>query len=158
MKILVIDDDDRLRRVVEKVLSLGGHRVLTAADGALGMAIFRKERPEIVVTDIIMPEQEGLGTIMMMRRERPEAKIIAMSGGGRMGNLDVLDAAHILGSDEIIAKPFRPRDLLDLINRCVSDHAATGVKTTHLPPKDPGETLRRLAAMSRRASPGSSHC
>lgn len=152
MKILVIDDDDRLRRVVEKALSLGGHQVLTAADGALGMAIFRKERPEIVVTDIIMPEQEGLGTIMMMRRERPEAKIIAMSGGGRMGNLDVLEAAHTLGSDEIIAKPFLPRDLLDLINRLVSDHAAVGVKTTHLPPKDPGETLRRWVRRTGRVN------
>lgn len=75
-----------------------------------------------------------------------------------MGNLDVLEAAHKLGADEIIAKPFLPRDLLDLINRCVSDHAAAGVKTTHLPPKNPGEALRRLAAMSRRASPSSSHC
>ena len=158
MKILVIDDDDLLRRVVEKVLILGGHQVLAAADGALGMAIFRKERPEIVVTDIIMPEQEGLGTIMMMRRERPEARIIAMSGGGRMGNLDVLEAAHALGSDEVIAKPFLPRDLLDLINRLVLDPTAAGAKTIHLPPKDPGATLRHLAAMSHRASPSSSHC
>ncbi|HZK89397.1 MAG TPA: response regulator [Stellaceae bacterium] len=153
MKILVIDDDDRLRRLVEKVLTLGGHEVLAAANGAEGMAIFRKESPEIVVTDIVMPEQEGLGTIMMMRRECPKARIIAMSGGGRVGNLDVLGAAHALGSDEVIAKPFLPRDLLDLINRLVSDSAAAGAKTTLLPPKDPGATLRRLAAMSRRASP-----
>jgi DNA-binding response OmpR family regulator len=150
MKILVIDDDDRIRRVIEKILCLGGHQVLTAADGASGMRLFRAEKPEIVITDIIMPEQEGLGTIMMMRRERPEVKVIAVSGGGRVGNVDVLDAASALGADDVIAKPFMPDELLDRVNRLGSKPLeASDAQAAHPRGRDTGEGLRWLAAVSR---------
>jgi DNA-binding NtrC family response regulator len=148
MKILIIDDDDQMRRMIERILRLAGHYPLLAADGARGMDIFRKEQPEIVITDIIMPEQEGLGTIMMMRRECPGAKVIAMSGGGQVGDLDVLDAANKLGADEILSKPFESTDLLELIDRLTSKDVRHA---------DPGEALRRLVTMSRQTRLGERH-
>jgi len=115
MKILVIDDDPLVRRTVEKIVQRAGHEVHVAGDGRRGMALFRQQRPDLVITDVIMPEQEGLGTIMMIRREQPDAKIIVISGGGRMGNLNVLEAAEQLGADRVVAKPFDPTALLDLV-------------------------------------------
>jgi len=112
MKILVIDDDDAIRRMIGKILRSDGHEVLAAEDGRRGMSLFRKERPQIVVTDIIMPEQEGFETIMAMRRDNPGVKIIAISGGASVGDLDVLKMAQLLGADEVIGKPFRADDLL----------------------------------------------
>jgi DNA-binding response OmpR family regulator len=150
MKILVIDDDDRMRRMIGRILRLGGHQVVASPDGVSGMRVFREERPEIVVTDIIMPEQEGLGTIMMMRRERPDVKVIAMSGGGRIGNLDVLDAARTLGASDVIGKPFKPRDFLSRINRIASGDSGAASKTVGSR-EDPSRSLQRLAAMSRAA-------
>jgi DNA-binding response OmpR family regulator len=111
MKVLVIDDDDRIRRMVAKVLSADGHQVTCATDGAAGVAAFRRERHDAVVTDILMPEQEGIETIVTIRRERPETKIIAISGGGRMGDIELLRMAQLLGADDVLPKPFRAHEL-----------------------------------------------
>ena len=80
MKILVIDDDSGMRYTLARVLSIGGHDVVTAEDGDRGMEAFRRLLPELVITDIFMPEQEGIETIRQIRRERPTAKIMAISG------------------------------------------------------------------------------
>lgn len=111
MKILVIDDDDRIRRMVAKVLIADGHQVTCVENGIAGVAAHRREKPDVVVTDIIMPEQEGIETIVTIRRERPEAKIIAISGGGRMADIELLRMARLLGADDVIAKPFRAEEL-----------------------------------------------
>src|SRR5580693_4145679 len=152
MKILVIDDDERMRRLIEKTLTADGYQVLLAADGEAGMRHFRKEKPEIVITDIIMPRQEGLGTIMLMRRERPEAKVIAVSGGGRVGNFDVLDAATNLGADDVISKPFRPEELLSRVHRvAAAPESAAGA--AHPNWRDAGRALRWVGGMSRSREP-----
>jgi CheY-like chemotaxis protein len=148
MKVLVIDDDDRMRRLIGKILRLGGHQVVAAADGVAGMQAFRDERPDVVLTDIIMPEQEGLGTIMMLLRENPKVKVIAVSGGGRVGNVDILEAARTLGAHDVIAKPFKPRDLLSRVQQLVAaDDTATARKAPAR--ENPGEALQRLAAIAR---------
>src|SRR5260370_838221 len=115
MKILVIDDDPMVLYTVSKILRSGGYDVVTAANGIRGMHQFRDQRPEVVVTDIIMPEQEGIETIRQIRHERPATKIIAISGGGRIANADLLAMARKLGADEVIAKPFEAEELLDLL-------------------------------------------
>jgi CheY-like chemotaxis protein len=80
-KILVIDDDFIVRMTIVRLLEEAGHYVPAAKDGPRGMAMFRAGRPDLVITDMIMPEQEGIQTITQMRKTRPDAKIIAISGG-----------------------------------------------------------------------------
>ena len=111
-KILVIDDDVMVRKTIIRLLEDGGYKVLSAEDGVRGMAIFRSEQPDLVITDIIMPEQEGIQTIIEMRKAKPDAKIIAISGSGSIGNIDFLRIAQLLGASDAIAKPFDPDDLL----------------------------------------------
>jgi CheY-like chemotaxis protein len=117
MKILVIDDDHLVRYTLSKILSSYGYEVVTASDGKRGMTVLRDEHPDVVITDIIMPEQEGIDTIIQIRRERPGIKIVAISGGGRIRNIDFLEMAQSLGADEVIAKPFEADELLNRLLR-----------------------------------------
>jgi two-component system, chemotaxis family, chemotaxis protein CheY len=118
-KILIIDDDPLVRSVIARVLRLEGHDLLVAVDGRRGVELFQSEHPELVITDIIMPEKEGLETIREIRAISPEAKIIAMSGGGRIGNADILAIAAEFGAREILGKPFEPSELTDSVQRCL---------------------------------------
>ena len=117
-KILVIDDDYAVRYTLSRILRANGYDVVTAADGARGMTMFHSEHPDVVITDIIMPEQEGLETILKIRRERPEVRIIAISGGGRLApnrvdsKMELLVAARGLGADSVIPKPFDEETVL----------------------------------------------
>jgi DNA-binding NtrC family response regulator len=119
-KILVIDDDVIVRKTIIRLLGDGGYKVLSAEDGLRGMAMFRSERPDLVITDIIMPEQEGIQTITEMRKAKPDAKIIVISGSGRIGNIDFLRIAQHLGACDAIAKPFDPDDLLKRVRHCLN--------------------------------------
>lgn len=118
-KILVIEDNPIVRSTVGRILQSGGYEVISANDGLQGVAAFRKEHPDLVVTDIIMPEQEGIETIRQILAERPNAKIIAISGGGRIGNTDFLQIARKVGAAEVLPKPFDPDDLLQLVSSCL---------------------------------------
>ncbi len=128
MKILVIDDEYFVRYTLARVLRSNGYEVLTAADGARGISAFRSARPDVVITDILMPEQEGIATIRQMRDERPEAKIIAISGACQVCDLDVLEIARKLGADDVIAKPLDAEQLLCRLQqlgvRCAGSGAA----------------------------------
>jgi DNA-binding NtrC family response regulator len=117
MKILVIDDDHLVRYALSKILLSAGYQVVTASDGRRGMAVLRAEHPGAVITDIIMPEQEGIDTIIQIRRERPRVKIIAISGGGRIRNVDFLEMAQSLGASDVLAKPFEADELLNCLIR-----------------------------------------
>jgi DNA-binding response OmpR family regulator len=112
MKVLVIDDDHLVRYTLSRILQHSGYDVITASDGRRGMLLLREEYPDVVITDIIMPEQEGIDTIIQVRRERPNIKIIAISGGGRIRNIDFLKMAHFLGADNVMRKPFEANELL----------------------------------------------
>jgi two-component system chemotaxis response regulator CheY len=95
-KILVIDDDPLVRSTIARLLSRAGYDFVLAGDGKRGLELFESEQPELVITDLIMPEKEGIETIRAIREMRPEAKIIAISGGGRLGNLDLLKVSDVL--------------------------------------------------------------
>jgi DNA-binding response OmpR family regulator len=113
--ILVIDDDQPVRQSIEIVLQMYDFDVLTARDGEEGLRAYREHRPAAVITDIMMPGRDGIETIREIRREFPDAKIIAMSGGGRIGNTDFVALAMKLGADCGIHKPFdieKPVELL----------------------------------------------
>jgi DNA-binding NtrC family response regulator len=122
-KILVIDDDTIVRLTIVHLLEEAGHLVLWAVDGLQGMAVFRGWHPDLVITDIIMPEQEGIQTIAEMRKAKPDAKIIATSGGGRIGNTDFLKIAKVTGAMAVIPKPFDMDELLALVRDCLSGRA-----------------------------------
>src|SRR5690242_14942558 len=115
--VLLIDDDLAVLGSLTLLLEISGFRVLTARDGAQGLREFRKHSPAVVVTDILMPEQDGIGLIMQMRRERPGVKVIAISGGGRIGNSNFLTLATKLGADSVMPKPIDTDKLVDAIRR-----------------------------------------
>jgi CheY-like chemotaxis protein len=119
-KILVIDDNVVVRNTIVQILESEGYEVIGAEDGRKGLSAFRTEHPDLVVTDIIMPEKEGIETIRDIRAESPNAKIIAISGGGRMGNTDFLKIARQLGASEAVAKPLDPDHFLDIVKNCLA--------------------------------------
>lgn len=114
--ILLVDDDKSVRALLKSLLEDEGYAVEQAGDGKSALESFRRRLPDIVVTDIVMPEREGLETIMEMRRINSHIKIIAMSGGGRhTGPSNYLNLAKDLGADYIIEKPFALSDFLVLV-------------------------------------------
>jgi CheY-like chemotaxis protein len=115
MKILVIDDDASVRYTLANMLEYGGYEVVMADDGEHGLALFHKERPDLVICDLIMPHLDGIETIAQIRLESRAMKVIAKSGGGRTMNADGLATALDVGADEVIVKPVHPDDLLRLL-------------------------------------------
>jgi len=117
MKILVIDDDKQVNKLVYSMLSNEKNEVLQAFDGVQGLEIL-KESPDIdlIITDIIMPEKEGIEIIRDVKKNHPKLKIIAISGGGRIGAHSYLNLAKSLGADQILEKPFSKKELISLID------------------------------------------
>ncbi|MCW5732387.1 MAG: response regulator [Alphaproteobacteria bacterium] len=115
-RVLIIDDDKDVRQTVAGMLAKSDHEIIQAGNGAEGMARIRENPPtDVVIVDLIMPEMEGIETIREVRRIDAEIPIIAMSGGGRMSEVDYLSAALKLGADYALRKPFRKAELLDLL-------------------------------------------
>jgi DNA-binding NtrC family response regulator len=126
-KILVIDDDPGFRKMINLTLTRAQHQVIEAQDGNEGLLRFKTDRPDLVISDIVMPEKDGIATILEIKTISPAMPIIAMSGGGTNIGMQYLGAAGKLGADSILPKPFRPADLLDLVNRMLADRRMTGV-------------------------------
>jgi two-component system, chemotaxis family, chemotaxis protein CheY len=122
--VLVVDDDPNVRDTICQILEGCGFEMLLAPDGKRGLALFRRHKPDLVITDIIMPEQEGLGLIREILAEAPEARILAISGGGRIGNADFLRMAQRFGAKDILPKPFDLDDLVDKVNSCLTKAAS----------------------------------
>jgi len=120
-RILVIDDEDQPRQMLQQALERAGYEVTTARDGSEGLQRFRAAPTDLVITDILMPEKEGLETIMDLRREFPTVKIIAVSGGGRTGGLNFLDIAERLGAQRTLQKPFGLREMLAAVHELLQD-------------------------------------
>lgn len=112
LRVLVIEDDPDVRSLLQQMLETLGHESTPAGDGIEGLKVFRAGAFDVVVTDILMPEQEGLETIGELRRIDPRVRIIAISGGGRIqGPDEVLLQASNLGAQATLGKPFRLDDL-----------------------------------------------
>ena len=127
-KVLVIDDDAKITRVLDLRLRKAGYEVIVAANGKAGLNIFKAQQPDVVITDVLMPEKEGLETIMAMRRDSPQVKIIAMSGGGRIGADEYLDLAKKFGAQYTFTKPFTGKEILQAVRALVDN--SPGAKST----------------------------
>lgn len=119
--ILVIDDDQEVRDFLVAVLERAGHEVTTAGNGRDGVAMFREHAVQVVITDIIMPEKDGIETILDLRREHPDLKVIAISGGGRTTPENYLHSARLLGADRAMRKPFKNEEILRAIDELTAE-------------------------------------
>jgi CheY-like chemotaxis protein len=117
--VLVIDDDDEVRDFLVRLLKRRGYSVTGARNGEVGLASLETESFALVITDIVMPDMEGLETIKRMRRGNPALPIIAISGGGS-SQIDYLNFARKFGANAVLAKPFDPAALLDLATQLVT--------------------------------------
>ena len=115
--ILVIDDERGLREIARQALERAGHTVAEAADGRMAMDMLGRVVPDLIITDILMPEQEGLQTIREIRKRWTSVPVLAVSGGGRTARLDFLEMARELGANATLAKPFRVRELLAAVDQ-----------------------------------------
>lgn len=119
-RVLVIDDSSTVREMVRTTLEAEGYDVLQAVDGRAGLEVQRVLPCDVVITDLIMPEKEGLETILELRREWPCLEIIAVSGGSAvLDKEDLLRTARSFGAKQTISKPFTPRQLLDSVAAAV---------------------------------------
>jgi CheY-like chemotaxis protein len=118
-RVLLIDDDDLWRKVVRLMLVTAGYDVQEASDGLLGMRAYQQQRSDVVITDIVMPNMEGLETILALGRIDPHVKIIAMSASGEapLGHLHV---ALRLGARRILHKPFTRDEILIAITEVLA--------------------------------------
>lgn len=122
-RILIIDDLPMVRQMVCDMLRAEGFTVAEAANGRDGLAKMREEPADLVITDIIMPEMEGVETVLALKKAYPSLQIIAMSGGGRGANYDFLDAAAKLGASRTLRKPFTRQELLETVEQCLEARA-----------------------------------
>jgi len=123
-RILIIDDDDTLRGIIAKSLSHAGHETSQANNGRKGVALFRSAPTDLVITDLVMPEQEGMETIKILHRDFPSTPIIAMSGG-LDGSPLYLDLTRRLGARVTLTKPFTLQQLKQVIDGILAQPPAT---------------------------------
>jgi YesN/AraC family two-component response regulator len=114
MRILVIDDDEMVLQILAEMLTTAGYEVGEARNGNEGVKLYRQEPFDLVITDLLMPEKDGLEVIMELRRDFPDVKIITLSGGGSYGYSSV-DASKTLGAVRALQKPVMEEQLLGAV-------------------------------------------
>jgi YesN/AraC family two-component response regulator len=120
-KILVIDDEYSIAIMLKKMLEKAGHEVEIALNGNEGLNLFDKFQPELLITDIVMPEKEGLELIFDLRKKKPELKIIAISGGGRFQFEGYLTSAKHFGADRIFQKPLDHKEFIQAVSDLLNE-------------------------------------
>ncbi len=116
LRVLVIDDHELVRDTLVGTLESAGCEVVAAESGPEGLRAFESFQADVVITDILMPGQEGFETISAFKARSPELRVIAMSGGGSIRRDDVLDMARSLGADAVLAKPFTRDQILGVLD------------------------------------------
>jgi len=119
--ILIVEDDKELREMLKTSLIRNKYTVIEAIDGKDAISHFKPSIIDLVITDIIMPEEDGLKVIMKLREFKPKLKIIAISGGGKAGPGSYLKLAKALGADTVFSKPFSVNDLILKIEVLLAD-------------------------------------
>lgn len=114
-RVLILDDEEAMREAMRMVLEEDGHEVTEASNGVTGLEMFRAQPADVVVTDLIMPQKDGIETIRDLRREFPSVKILAVSGRGGIQINANLARAKRVGADMTILKPCEPAEIRDAI-------------------------------------------
>lgn len=126
--ILIIDDDVDFSEIISVLLTTAGHDVLTAHDGKQGLSLCDQQPPSLVITDMIMPECDGMEVISIIRRRFPGTRILAISGGGWLAKENLLKWAQRAGADAIVPKPVEPDALLLQVSELLALPATDPVK------------------------------
>ncbi len=119
--VLIIDDQKEVRHVLQRAIASFGYEVHEAENGRDGIRVSREIPLHLILTDIFMPEQDGLETIRSLRKLCRDVPIIAMSGGGDMGHLDVLRIARAMGAVQVLAKPFSMQKLREVLSAVMQE-------------------------------------
>ncbi len=120
-RILIVDDDYQVRAMLREFLEFEGYEVKEASDGISGLGTLREAPMDLAIVDLIMPNKEGLETITEIRRDFPDLKMIAISGGGRIGPGSYLPLAQSLGAHRTFAKPFTLAEIVAAIRELLGD-------------------------------------
>ena len=118
--ILIIDDDDQIHDLLNKILKRAGYEVFAASDGSKGLQLFYERPVDLVITDMVMPEKMGIDVILELRQKFPKMRVIAISGGGAFGAEIELDMAKTLDA-YTIQKPFSAKDILEAVAKLTTE-------------------------------------
>ncbi|WP_413933561.1 response regulator [Nitrospira sp. BLG_1] len=116
--ILIVDDDDSIRTLLRHILEEDGHQIREATNGHAGLTLYREQPADLVITDILMPERDGMEVTLALTREFLDARVIAMTGA--TGDQNFLNVAKLFGARRVIQKPFSPADLLRAVRFTLS--------------------------------------
>lgn len=122
-RILVIDDEDAVRVAIRHALELEGHIIAEAANGEEALAMVADVRPDITITDILMPDMDGIETMLELRKRDPNIVVLAISGGGQIGNAEFLEVARLLGANSVLEKPFEISELRGAVDALQSERS-----------------------------------
>ena len=120
-RVLLVDDDSIVLDTLCQILEGAGYEVQAASDGAMGLEFYQGQKPDVVITDVIMPEMDGIEFIQNLRLIDPLVKVIAISGGSGKGYFENLEAVRRLTPVAILPKPFARATLLSLIEKCLTE-------------------------------------
>jgi len=118
-KILIIDDEQYMINSIRRILEQEGYDVIEAPNGVEGMKMLHRNTVDLVITDMYMPEQDGIETIRDIRRHYPDVKVVAISGGGEIGSFSPLDAVRIIWAHEVFVKPFDSDEIIESVRKLV---------------------------------------
>ena len=124
-RILIIDDESQIRSMLRLMLERAGYEVIEAADGMEGIRQYRDNPADLIITDLIMPNKDGIGMIIELKKEFPRVKIIAMSGGGVNRPEGYLDGAKKLGATRTLTKPIDRDEMLAAVKETLKEDAAS---------------------------------
>jgi CheY-like chemotaxis protein len=125
-RILIIDDEPQIRSMLTLMLEREGYEVVEAPDGADGIKIYRQNPADLIITDLIMPNKDGIGMIIDLKKEFPDVKIIAMSGGGLNKPDGYLKGAKKLGAACTLTKPIDREEMLKAVREILKESPSAG--------------------------------
>lgn len=131
-RILIVDDEELMREAVRVALEQDGHECHEAENGQMGLLMFEEKRPDIVITDLIMPQKEGIETIRVLRKRHPDAKIVALSGRGGITLNANLERARQVGANATLLKPCNSDEIREAVRALISESAPQHPTTTSI--------------------------